>query len=890
MNSRRTTTALLVLLFAARANAQAPLSGDALFEAKIRPLLAEHCWKCHGPKKQRGDVRLDARSHLLKESELGKIVVPGRPEQSVLWKVVQHQGDLKMPPRGKLPASELASLYQWIKLGAPWPEAAKTTSPTAKATEHWAFQPVRRPTVPPIADATPIDAFLLAKLREKNLAFAAPADRRTLLRRLSFALIGLPPTPEEVAAFEADTSPNAVERVVDRLLASPHYGERWARHWLDVARYADTKGYVFFEEPTFPWAYTYRDYVIRAFNEDKPYDRFVFEQLAADKLELKDRGPLTALGFLTVGGRFMSNVHDILDDRIDVITRGLLALTVTCARCHDHKYDPVRQKDYYGLYGILASSAEPTVPPLFAEPPPTSIHFKFELELARLEKHLTDFVKAKHKELVDGSRRRVAEYLLAANVYKDLPNTDDFMLIADTNDLNPTMIARWVKYLHKRSRQHDPIFAPWFAAAEQKTFETPLDRGPINRLVLEELQRAQPKSLAEMAKAYANVLHAAESPTPHADAAAEELRQVLYGPESPPSVANLPYGDLSLLPDRASQAKLQKLRGELEKWRADGPGAPPRAMSLEDLPTPFESYVFVRGNPSNRGEPAPRAVPALWCNDSRPIANGSGRLELARSIVDAKNPLTARVIVNRVWAWHFGTGLVRTPSDFGVRSDPPSHPELLDYLADEFVRQGWSLKKLHRSIVLSAAYRQRSEHRPDAAAVDPENRLLWMFPRQRLDFEATRDSLLAIAGRLDKTVGGPSVTNNLTAAGRRRTLYTHLDRLNVPGLLRTFDFPTPDATSPERTGTTIAPQALFLMNHPLVDASAREVVQRPDVAKLTESRARIERIHRLLFARPPSADECALAESYLAAEDNRESAWQRYVHALMQTNEFVTID
>jgi hypothetical protein len=527
---------------------------------------------------------------------------------------------------------------------------------------------------------------------------------------------------------------------------------------------------------------------------------------------------------------------------------------------------------------------------LFAEPPPTSIHYKFELELARLEKRLTDFVKAKHKELVDGSRRRVAEYLLAANVYKDLPNTDDFMLIADTNDLNPTMIARWVKYLHKRSRQHDPIFAPWFAAAEQKTFELPLDRGPIDRLVLEELQRTQPKTLAEMAKAYANVLHAAESPTAHADAAAEELRQVLYGPDAPPSVASLPYGDLSLLPDRASQAKLQKLRGELEKWRANGPGAPPRAMSLEDSPTPFESYVFVRGNPSNRGEPAPRAVPALWCNNPRPIVNGSGRLELARSIVDAKNPLTARVIVNRVWAWHFGAGLVRTPSDFGVRSDPPSHPELLDYLADEFVRQGWSLKKLHRSIVLSAAYRQRSEHRPNAAAADPENRLLWMFPRQRLDFEATRDSLLAVAGRLDMTVGGPSVTNNLTAAGRRRTLYTHLDRLNVPGLLRTFDFPTPDATSPERAGTTIAPQALFLMNHPLVESCAREVAQRPDVAQLAEPRARIERIHRLLFARPPSTDECALSESYLAGVDDRETAWQRYVHALMQTNEFVTID
>jgi hypothetical protein len=899
----RTCPPILLLLASLPTAAQEPGRGEALFEAKIRPILATHCLSCHGPKKQSGGLRLDARPSLLATSDRGPIVVPGDPQKSVLMHAVRQTDELKMPPKGKLPADAIEALALWIKLGAPWPNSAANAEPAATKT-HWAFQPLKQPAVPVTSDphwaATPIDAFVLARLQEKGLQPSPAADRRTLIRRVTFDLIGLPPTPEEVEAFVGDTGGVAYEKVVERLLASPHYGERWGRYWLDVARYADTKGYVFFEEHNFPWAYTYRDYVIRAFNEDLPYDRFVLEQLAADRLPLgADRRPLTALGFLSLGGRFMNNVHDILDDRIDVVTRGLLGLTVACARCHDHKYDPISQKDYYALYGVFASCAEPTIPPLFQQAPRTQLYAKFDLELKTRERKLTDFVQAKHAELVAGARQRVAEYLLAAHALRDQPSTDDFMLIADTNDLNPTMIVRWQKYLERMRKTHDPVFAPWHALANlpAQRWAGELTSLSANPIVCRDLLQHTPHNLAELAKRYAAVLHAVEKQwreskqTPLADPAEEALRLVFHGPDSPPNVAHLPYGDLSLLPDRASQARLQELRRALEQWRATGPGAPPRAMVLEDLAAPIEPYVFLRGNPSNHGDIVPRRLPLLLSGGlPHPFTNGSGRLELARAIARRDNPLTARVLVNRVWLHHFGRGLVATPSDFGLRSDPPSHPELLDWLAVRFMDDGWSLKKLHRLIVLSRTYQQRSDDRPDGRAADSNNRLLWKMPRERLDFEALRDALLAVAGKLDRTIGGPSVSNAVAPTANRRTLYSFLDRLNMPGLFRTFDFPSPDATSPQRDSTTIAPQALFLMNHPLVTECARNVLRRPDIAAETDTAKRVERVYRLLFCRPPAVAEVGMGTAYVNAGGSGALAWERYVHALLQSNEFAWID
>ena len=889
------------------------------FEARIRPVLAENCFRCHGEKKQKAGLRLDSRQALLKGSEEAPVVVPGQPDKSRLIQAIRHQGKIKMPPENKLPAQAIADLTTWIKMGVPWPDSttAKKDPDTDAWKKHWAFQPIRNPSPPMVKDRSlcqeTIDRFILAKLEEKDLSLSPLADRRTLIRRATFDLIGLPPTPHEVAAFEADQSPDAFAKVVDRLLASPHYGERWGRYWLDVARYADTKGYVFFQEAAFPWAYTYRDYVIRSFNEDLPYDRFILEQLAADQLigpEAKDRRPLTAMGFVTLGGRFMNNQHDILDDRIDVVTRGLLGLTVTCARCHDHKYDPIPSKDYYALYGVFASSVEPEVPPLFLPAPRTEAYAKFDNELSIREKKLTDFVQARHAELVKSARTRAAEYLLAAHALRDQPSTEEFMLIADTGDLNPTMIVRWQAYLERMRKSQNPVWTLWHAFAELPAQEFAakaadvigrLQKGRQNSLVAKAFAGKPPTTMKEVAGRYSKLLNdvdrrwqakldlakqAGRMPE-LLEPAAMELLQVFYSPGAPANVPLSRFGDLALLPDRVSQARLQELRKALESWRASGAGAPPRAMVLEDLPAPYPPRVFLRGNPNNPGASVPRRYLSMF-GKQPPFQKGSGRLELAQAIASRNNPLTTRVLVNQVWLHHFGVGLVRTPGDFGLRSDPPSHPELLDHLASAFMSDGWSIKKLHRRIMLSRVYQQKSDDRPECKSVDPDNRLLWKMNRRRLDFEAMRDALLAVARKLDRKVGGPSVPNISAPTSTRRTLYGHLDRLNLPGLYRTFDFPSPDATSPERDQTTVPQQALFMMNNPFVLECAKQVPRRPELAAEKQQTRKVETLYRLLYGRPPVPAELALANEFIGT--GSEVAWQRYVQALMLANEFVFID
>ena len=475
---------LILLFFPSLLGAQQPSQPSPLevqfFETRIRPILVEHCIHCHGPKKQSGGVRLDSRQAILEDSDHGPIVVPGQPEKSALIRAVRHEGKIKMPKQGKLSTDAIGDLAAWVKMGAPWPDSNTVVAADANAKKkHWAFQPVRKPAVPnfkyPDWPTTAIDAFILARLEDGGLTPSPLADPGTLIRRLTFDLIGLPPTPEEVEEFvnqwRSTAKPQAVvEKTVERLLASPHYGERWGRYWLDVARYADTKGYVLREQANYPWAYTYRDYVIQSFNNDVPYDRFVLEQLVANQLPLgENKQALRGLGFLTLGSRFMNNQHDIIDDRIDVVTRGLMGLTISCARCHDHKYDPISQKDYYSLYGVFASCVEPAVPPLFETPPQTPAYAKFEQELSSREARLKTYVKAKFADLTNNARKRVAEYLLAAHALHDRPSTDEFMLVADPNDLNPTMIVRWQRYLQHTAKSHNPVFAPWHALADVPT-------------------------------------------------------------------------------------------------------------------------------------------------------------------------------------------------------------------------------------------------------------------------------------------------------------------------------------------------------------------------------------------------------------------------------------
>jgi cytochrome c553 len=911
------------------ASKSASAEDTAFFEARILPILAERCLECHGSKKQKSGLRLDSRAAMLKGGDSGPAVVPGQPEESPLIEAVRYEGEPKMPPSGRLAPQAIADLEAWVKRGAPWPETAATLTPGASAQaakRHWAFQPIRPVPLPEVSDRTwprgAIDRFILAQLEARGLTPSPPADRRALIRRATFDLTGLPPTSEEVETFVADLAPDAFERVVDRLLASPRYGERWGRYWLDVARYADTKGYVFFEDVNYPWAYTYRDYVIHALNEDLPYDRFILEQLAADRLPLgADQRPLRALGFLTVGGRFMDNKHDIIDDRIDVVTRGLMGLTVACARCHDHKYDPVSQKDYYALYGVFASAIEPDVPPVFEPPPQTPAYEAFAQELQKREQKLRDFVRSKHAEIIEDSKKRAAEYLLAAQAALGAPSTEDFMLITDGGDLNPPMFLRWKALLERTRESRDPVFAPWHALAglpaegfAEKAaeivarFVAPLDSSePINPIIARALADRPPRSLTDVAQTYGRLLNATEliwqdwarrarlngqdPPPPLPDPDREAIRLVFHGPEAPP---NLPFqltGEFDLLTDRTSQETLKKLQGEVNTWRVSGPGAPARAMTLEDTPTPFEPHVFLRGNPNNLGEPVPRRFIAFLSGaEPKPFREGSGRLELAQAIVARDNPLTARVVVNRVWTHHFGAPLVGTPGDFGLRGEPPSHPELLDHLAARFMDEGWSLKILHKWIMLSSVYQQASDDRSECQRVDPENHLLWKMNRRRLDFEATRDALLAVAGRLDGTIGGPPDKQIAAATSTRRTLYGFIDRLNLPGLYRAFDFPDPHATSPRRDLTTVAPQALFLMNHPFVLAMARATLQRPEIAREPEWARRVDRLYRLLYSRPPTADEIALAHAFLGDARDPSDSWAQYVQALLIANEFVFID
>ncbi|RPI89275.1 MAG: DUF1553 domain-containing protein, partial [Planctomycetaceae bacterium] len=727
---------------------------------------------------------------------------------------------------------------------------------------------------------------------------------------------------------------------VDEMLRSPHYGERWGRYWLDLARYADNKGYVFFEGQQYPWSHTYRDWVIRSLNEDLPYDQFVVAQLAADQLPTPERDRhLAALGFITIGGHFMNNVHDIFDDRIDVVSRGLLGLTATCARCHDHKFDPIPQADYYALYGVFRSSQEPLVPPRIAgRIPETELYEEYEQELAVRSERLAAFLRRKHAELVASGRTRLAEYVLAAHASRDQPSTEDFMLLIPEGDLHPTVVQRYWLYLQRTKRTNDRVWRAWHALGglnEQEfaakapevlaALRSPsADEPPAHPQVLQALADPPVVSLKEAADRYARVLLAIDQrwhdllkqaqagfapiPTALPDPLEEELRLVFHGSDAP---SNMPlttgWGVLTLLPDRASQAEFQKLIKELESWMISAPLAPPRAMALVDDLTPYDPRIFLRGNPNRMGDPVPRRFFEVLSQSPAAFQQGSGRLELARAIASAENPLTARVLVNRVWMHHFGAGLVRTPSDFGVRSEPPSHPELLDWLAATFMEQGWSLKQLHRTIMNSAVYQQQSTpaallpfttvaRADDTVAVDPltvdsENRLLWRMNRRRLDFEALRDSLVWAAGTLDPTVGGPSV--DLLSGSPRRAVYGFIDRLALPGLLRTFDFPSPDNSSPQRDSTTVAPQALYLMNGPFALDCAQKVIGRPEFTAEATLDGRISALTRLLFSRDATPEDLLFAREYFGGESVEQippEAWHAFAHAFLLTNEFAFVD
>jgi cytochrome c553 len=750
------------------------------FEKSIRPLIVERCQSCHGEKKAKAGLRLTDRESLLKGGESGPAVVPNAPDESRLVQAVRYLDEPKMPPKQKLSAGEIAAIERWVASGAPWPssKAGTTTTagfePTSAHRGWWAFQPVRSEP-PPAVDgsdgvANEIDAFLLDASRLEGITPAPPADRRTWIRRASFDLTGLPPDPEAVAAFVSDGSDGAFEKVVDRLLASPAYGQRWARHWLDVARYADyydadPKTRTASCELTEAWRY--RDWVVDAFNRDLPFDRFIVHQIAGDLMPAPDGNEVYPPGLIAT--TFLSNgvwdrgdadkekiVSDMVDDQIDTVGKAFLGLTLGCARCHDHKFDPISQQDYYALAGIFYST----------------------------------------------------------HILKDLG-------------------AKGAEYV--------------------------MNRVPLVPKAQVEARERQLRRIAEIQ---------------------EQLAAIEKAPSSSESRE-----------DRAA------LIVEHDRLRRDLPPEPPLAMAVQDEGTPGGLFpkiqdvpIHIRGSYAKLGPIVARRLPRFFAGETQPpIREGSGRRELARWVASGTNPLTARVIVNRVWQWHFGEGLVRTPSNFGMRSEPPSHPKLLDWLAARFVDDGWSLKKLHRRIMLSAAYRRSSLVGRDQLSRDLENRGLGRFSPRRLDAEEVRDALLSVSGRLDRTPGGPAADG---IDSPRRSLYVQTARWDRSSFAMLFDAANPDSSTEKRTVSTVAPQALLFLNHPFVFTQARRLAERLVADVPGDDDARIERAYQLLFGRAARPEELEVCHGFLfrPGRPQAEADWPGLAHLLLCSNEFMYVD
>lgn len=717
-------------------------------------------------------------------------------------------------------------------------------------TVEGAFQPAQS------SQSNPIDAFIAAGLKAKGLEPGPLADKATLIRRAHYTLTGLPPSAEEVERFVADASPDAYERMVDRLLKSRAHAERWARHWLDVARYADSKGYAFLEDRHFHFAWTYRDWVVKALQEDMPYDRFIQEQLAADLLHPKGKDGqenLAALGFLTVGRRFLNNQHDILDDRIDVVTRGLLGLTVACARCHDHKSEPIDQADYYGLYGVLSASKEPKTLPLVGKGPQNDAEKRFLAEQIRLDGAVVAFTAERRQLRLKELRQpdSLRDHLLAS-VADATRRTE----LSGTRHLNPHLVERLDAYWDSEAA-NNPWWSVWLAAGKA-------GEGKVPQAVAEALGKpgvpealrvlADAKDLDEVATGQAKLLAGAFE----GKAELAGLKAVLDAAESPWVFTQEQTGKLFGREDRDQQRDLQR---QADEWRTITPANLARALVLEELPNPPTPHIFKRGNPSRLGKEVPCSLPA--CLDGgTPLELGAkgGRLALAKALTRPDHPLLARILVNRVWQWHFGQGLSRTPSDCGSTGDQPSHPELLDFLAREFIRNGWSLRKLHRLIVTSETYQRSSQPSEKALAGDPENRLLSHQNLRRLDWESLRDRLLLVAGGLEASEGGPPVPLLTTPYPHVRTLYGYVDRQQIPMTVRVFDAANSDTHVARRAETTTGLQGLALLNAPLVLEQARALGASLPGDTQDE---KIGALFRKVFGRKATAGELEAARAFL---------------------------
>jgi cytochrome c553/mono/diheme cytochrome c family protein len=876
----------LVVFFAApalAADSKPTAAAVEFFETKVRPVFVEKCLSCHGDKKQSGGLRLDSKASVLKGGEHGPAIVPGKASDSLLVKAIRHEGELKMPPKGgKLPTAVVADFVQWIEAGADDPRDGSESANAIdwkKAREFWAFKPVVKPPVPDGPELNPIDRFVRGKLTEKGLAPAGLTDQRTLIRRVTFDLTGLPPKPVEVDSFLNDNSAEAFAKLVDRLLASPAYGEMQARHWLDVARYAEDQAHTFAVKP-YTDAWRYRDWVIRAFNDDLPFDRFVKYQIAADLIlgDAPDEiGHRAALGFFGLGAQYYKNsdaakaAADELDDRVDTLTRGFLGLTVSCARCHDHKFDPIPTADYYSLAGVFASTKLADVPLApKAEVDRVAAATKLVQDAA---KRVKDFLQTDRDRLATEKADALPHYILAAWRLEarrldksDAPATE----LAKAEKLDAPALDRLTRYLGKKQPAGSAM-SDWGKHLPKK----PGAADPPDEV----------KNMAELFRDQVKAAIAKPAEKPKAD-----LVQAVFGEAG---VFPLKDADVAAAMPADRKAGFERIKSEHAELAKKAPPPVASAHGLNDM-SPVDLKVYLRGNPARPGDVAPRRFLRIMSGDEPArFTQGSGRKELAEAIANPRNPLTARVFVNRIWQQHFGRGIVGTPSNFGNLGERPTHPELLDWLAATFVESGGSVKALHRQIVLSNAYQRAVVADTKNEQIDPDNRYLWRASRRRLSVEAWRDALLAVSGRLDPALGG-TTTNLDSADNARRTVYAKISRHELNGLLRLFDFPDANITSERRVETTVPQQQLFVLNSPFMVAQAKAFAARLESEGTDDGRVR--RAYELAFGRPATEDEVSLGVRYLNSRDgadvgqNKLNRRERYCQALLASNEFLYLD
>jgi len=923
------------------AAAAASSVGEDFFETKIRPIFANVCSNCHDDRATSG-LRVLSREALLQGGHRGPAIVPNDPEKSLLIQAVRQIGDLKMPKGGKLPPEDVQNLTEWVRMGAPWPQAKPVIAsgtPFKIAPEQrafWSFQPIKMPPAPaaknPRWAKTDIDRFVLAKLEAQGISPSPEADRRTLIRRATFDLTGLPPTPEEIDAFEKDKSANAFAKVVDRLLASPRYGERWGRHWLDVARYAEDdvrgldpkgRGYM-----PFTGAYVYRDWVIKAFNDDLPYDRFVRYQLAGDLTG--DNDPKTVLpGTAFLGGgpwlwdqaEPVQGRADERNERIDAVSRGLLGLTVACARCHNHKYDPISQKDYYALAGVFASSSYKEYP--LTSDAQVAVWKEKERKYLDLEEELGEFTRSEREQLADILAHQTSQYMVAAWRVTGKPKLT-ITEASEQDHVDPEMLDRWVKFLAQPPKFY-PFLRDWqamIAAGGMEEDEAKALADAFQDLVfrVETAQRAI-KEENEIIKAKNDVkkrprrdalpnefetddqfcpgcsLELKTLPTEQASLWVDLFMMSLNSDEEKPMPGLFVFYDWGLKRRLNAEWRdyIASMEKELETLKKSLEPRYPFVHGLSDKPKPVNIAVNLRGNPHNLGEEVPRRFLAVLSPEqSLPFLEGSGRLQLANDIIES--PIASRVFVNRVWKWHFGTGIVNTPDNFGFAGERPSNPELLEYLAARFRASGFSLKKLQREIMSSAVYQSSADESKEAHEKDGSNRLYSHFNRQRLDAESIRDSILFVAGDLDlKEMGGPS--KDFGPENTRRTVYCKVSRFRLNNYLQVFDFPNPSFTAEQRFSTNVPVQRLYFMNNDFVYDQAGKFAER--VFAKGSDEARIVEAYRLLYGRAPSKQEVEIGLQFLRTTPEKPgnnisgepiTAWKEYARVLLSANEFEFVD